>query len=66
MSPATSFGLGIFPSGLAGGGIGNDGAIPGFAASMGIEPEAGDLLVIITNDDSRRFDDLAIQLRVRM
>lgn len=57
------FGLGIFPSGLPSGvGIGNGGAIPGFAAFMGIEPEAGDLFVNLTNDDSRRIDDLATKI----
>lgn len=57
------FGLGVFPSGLpSGGGFGNGGAIPGFAAFMGTDPETGDLFVILTNDDHRSLDDLATQL----
>jgi D-alanyl-D-alanine carboxypeptidase len=57
------FGLGIFPFGLPSGvGIGNGGAIPGFATLMGIVPEAGDLFVILTNDDSRSIDDLATEI----
>ncbi len=49
------YGLGLFPIGFPTGmAIGHGGGIPGFTSIMGIQPETGDLLVVVSNDD---FDD---------
>lgn len=56
-------GLGLFPSGLpTEAGVSNAGAIPGFLSYMAIDPDAGDLLVILVNEDGRDPQPLAEQI----
>ena len=56
------YGLGLmvveFPSGV---GFGHEGGIPGYQSLAGIQPDSGDLVVILTNDENvpiRLFDRL--------
>jgi hypothetical protein len=48
-----------FPSGP---GFSHNGSIPGFASVMGIQPDTGQVIVILSNDDTTDFAQLAIAI----
>ena len=58
------YGLGLFAVSLNPGspGYGHNGAIPGFSSTMAIDPASGDILVILTNNDTLNADTLAPQI----
>lgn len=57
--PEAGHGLGLFPDDPpTATAITNNGAIPGFLASIRYDPATEDLVVVLVNDDSRRPDEL--------
>ncbi len=58
------YGLGLFPLsvGDGGSGYGHNGAIPGYHSTMGLAPESGDALVVLTNGATIVADQLAAQI----
>lgn len=57
-------GFGLFAAQLGAGnpGYSHGGGIPGYLSTMGIAPESGDLLVVLTNNDTLIPDDLAFTI----
>lgn len=60
----TGYGLGLFAAqlGPAGPGLAHNGQIFGYSSTMGISPESGDLVVVITNSDLLVADALVPRL----
>ncbi len=60
----TGYGLGLFDAQLGPGnpGYAHNGSIPGYSAIMGISPDSGDTIVILTNNDQIVADRLAPQI----
>ena len=63
----TGNGLGLFDIGPASGfkGLGHNGFVGGYISIMGIDPESGNVLVILTNNDELRPGTLAWLLALR-
>lgn len=61
---ADGYGLGLFVAQLGADnpGYAHNGAIPGYSSTMGISPESGDVIVILTNNDQLVADLLAPQI----
>ena len=60
------YGLGLFVASLGSGSIafGHNGLIPGFSSTMAYEPTTGDLIVVLTNNDSMNADLVASALLI--
>jgi len=61
---ANGYGFGILATELGAGnpGFAHNGAIPGYSSMMGISPESGDVIVILTNNEALIADLLAPEI----
>ena len=60
----SGYGLGLFAARLGDNepGYAHNGAIPGFSSTMGISPQSGDMIIVLTNNDLLTADQVAPQI----